>query len=100
MRRSVKGPCHGRLVLARRLRERGVRVDSNGRGSSLKSMLRRANAVGARLCVLLGDGELDKGVVKVKDLTAHTEQEEPLALAPERIVLLLGAPLPKDEDSR
>jgi histidyl-tRNA synthetase len=88
------------LVLARQLRERGVRVDLDGRGSSLKSMLRRANSVGARLCVLLGDGELDKGVVKVKDLAAHSEQEEPLALAPERIVALLGAPLPKDGDSR
>lgn len=88
------------LVLARQLRERGAYVDMDGRGASLRSMLRRANAVGARLCVLIGDGELDKGVVKVKDLAAHSEHEEPLALAPERIAVLLGAPLPKDEDRR
>src|SRR5204863_8849597 len=41
------------LLLARQLRERGIPVDLDGRGSSLKSMLRRANAVGARLCILL-----------------------------------------------
>src|SRR5205814_4687852 len=45
------------LVLARELRTRGVRVDLDGRGGSLKSMLRRANAVGARLCVIIGDSE-------------------------------------------
>jgi histidyl-tRNA synthetase len=88
------------LVLARQLRERGIRVDLDGRGSSLKAMLRRANAVGALLCVIIGDGELDKGVVKVKDLSAHSEEEQPLAQAPDRIVALLGAPVPKDEDSR
>ena len=41
-------------------------------------MLRRANALGARLCVILGDGELERGVVAVKDLAAHTQEEIPL----------------------
>jgi histidyl-tRNA synthetase len=89
------------LVLARRLREKGAVVDLDGRGNSLKSMLRRANAVGARLCVLLGDSELDQGIVKIKDLAAHAEHEEPLASAPDRIVALLGtAAVPKHEDPR
>ena len=74
------------LVLARDLRERGVVVDFDGRGNSMKSMLRRANAVGARLCVILGDAELDRGVVKVKDLTGHAEEELPRAAVVDAIV--------------
>jgi histidyl-tRNA synthetase len=88
------------LVLARDLRERGVRTELDGRGGSVKSMLRRANALGARVCVLLGDAELDRGVVKVKDLAGHTEQEEPMDAAVDRISQLVAAPAPKHEDPR
>jgi histidyl-tRNA synthetase len=62
-------------VLARELRSRGVRTDVDTRGSSLKAMLRRAGSEGARLCVLIGDRELDQGVVRIKHLDAHSEEE-------------------------
>ena len=88
------------LVLARDLRSRGVRTEVDGRGGSVKSMLRRANALGARLCLLLGDSELDKGVVKLKDLAAHAENEEPIDLAAERVAALIAAPVAKHEDPR
>jgi histidyl-tRNA synthetase len=65
------------LVLARELRQLGVRVDFDGRGNSMRSMLRRADTVGATLCVVLGDAELDRGVVQLKDLAQHTQQELP-----------------------
>lgn len=61
--------------LARDLRNGGVRVDLDARGNSPKSMLRRANSVGTRLCILLGDSELDKGVIQIKDLAHHSQQE-------------------------
>ena len=64
--------CRSRVTFARA----GVRVDVDGRGASVKAMLRRANGIGARVCVLIGDSELDRGIVKVKDLTLHTESEE------------------------
>jgi histidyl-tRNA synthetase len=86
------------LVLARDLRERGVVVDYDGRGNSMKSMLRRANAVGARFCVILGDTELDRGIVKLKDLTGHAEEELPRKDAVDAIVARVSgtpsAPLP------
>ncbi|HEX4474657.1 MAG TPA: histidine--tRNA ligase [Polyangiaceae bacterium] len=82
------------LVLARSLRERGVPTDLDGRGTSMKSMLRRANSRGARLAVLIGDQELDRGVFKVKDLAAHTEIDVPRATAAEQISELMArAPL-------
>jgi histidyl-tRNA synthetase len=89
------------LVLARDLRERGVVVDVDGRGNSMKSMLRRANGVGARFCVILGDAELERGVVKLKDLTGHAEEELPRATAVDTIVARVsGTPSAPSEEPR
>jgi histidyl-tRNA synthetase len=62
------------LQLARDLRRRGIRCEVDTRGSSLKSQLRRANALGARMVLILGESELAEGVVQVKDLDARTEE--------------------------
>lgn len=69
------------LVMARELRRLGVPADLDGRGVSLKAMLRRANALGATHCLVLGEAELDRGVVQLKDLAAHGQEELPLASA-------------------
>ena len=61
------------LVLGRDLRRAGIRTDVDTRGTSLKSQLRRANTLGARIAVVLGDSELADGVVQVKDLMGHTQ---------------------------
>lgn len=65
------------LVIGRALREAGVPTLVETRGGSLKSMLRRANGVGARVALVLGDGELDRGVVQLKDLAAHAQADVP-----------------------
>jgi histidyl-tRNA synthetase len=44
------------------------------RGTSLKSQLRRANQLGARVVLILGDSELAEDAVQVKDLDAHTQE--------------------------
>jgi histidyl-tRNA synthetase len=69
------------LVLGRDLRQLGVRTEVDGRGGKIKAMLRRADAFGATLCVLLGEGELERGVATVKDLARHTQIEVPLESA-------------------
>jgi histidyl-tRNA synthetase len=79
------------LLLARELRGRGVACEVDGRGGSLKAMLRRANALESRLCVLLGDEELGRGVLAVKDLARHTQDEVPLAGAAETLATRLEA---------
>ncbi|KYF56670.1 histidine--tRNA ligase, partial [Sorangium cellulosum] len=66
------------LLLAKELRALGVSVELDGRGGRLKAMLRRADALGARLCVILGDSEVERGVVQIKDLVAHLQEEIPL----------------------
>lgn len=63
------------LVLGRDLRKAGLRAHVDARGNSLKSMLRRADGLGARICLVLGDTEVDRGVVQLKDLAAHTQRD-------------------------
>ncbi len=65
------------LEMARGLRSNGIRVEVDTRGSSLKSQLRRANALGARMVLILGESELRDGTVQVKDLDAHTQDTMP-----------------------
>lgn len=67
------------LVIARELRAAGVPVVVEGRGGSLKSMLRRANSLGSTTAIVLGDGELDRGVVQLKDLANHAQSDVPRA---------------------
>ena len=63
------------LAIAKNLRGYGVPADVDGRRGSLKSMLRRANSSGATYCIILGDTELGRGTVQVKDLVAHTQED-------------------------
>jgi histidyl-tRNA synthetase len=56
------------LSLARDVRSRGQRAELDGRGNSVKSMMRRADAAGARLCIVLGDAEVATAEVVIKDL--------------------------------
>lgn len=85
------------LTLAKRLRQHGFTTEVDGRGTSLKSMLRRANGGGARFCVVLGESELGRGVVQLKDLARHEQDEVPLAELPERLTARLSSPATNTE---
>src|SRR5574341_2268249 len=60
---------------ARALRASGLRVDLDHRGGSPKRQLRRADHLGARLVVLVGDDELARGTASVKDLRTGEQTE-------------------------
>ncbi|MGA2449835.1 MAG: histidine--tRNA ligase [Polyangiaceae bacterium] len=62
------------LALGRDLRRAGIRCDIDTRGTSLKSQLRRATALGARFALILGESELREGLVQLKDLDAHSQE--------------------------
>jgi histidyl-tRNA synthetase len=74
------------LVLGRDLRRVGVACEVDGRGGSLKSMLRRANALGARVALIVGEQELADGVVMVKDLSGHAQDK----VARDRVVAVVA----------
>jgi histidyl-tRNA synthetase len=60
-------------VLGRELRDAGLRVETDLRGGSFKSQLRRADKMGAQVALLLGESELESGTVQLKNLKAQTQ---------------------------
>ena len=54
----------------------GVRVEMNGGGGSFKSQLKRADRSGAQVAVIVGDGELERGVAAVKPLREEAGQAD------------------------
>ncbi|AKF06386.1 histidine--tRNA ligase [Sandaracinus amylolyticus] len=66
-------------VLLRDLRAAGLVADGDLRGQSLKSQLRRADKLGAKVVLVLGPAETERGVVQLKDLAAHSSSEVPRA---------------------
>jgi histidyl-tRNA synthetase len=61
------------LELANELRHRGVTVELGYRGNMSKRM-KHANKVNARLALLIGDDELAKGVVTLRDLDSGAQE--------------------------
>lgn len=56
------------LLLAQGLRELGLMGETDYAPGSLKSRLRQANRLGARLCLILGSEEFEQGTVTLKDM--------------------------------
>jgi histidyl-tRNA synthetase len=77
-------------LLGRQLRETGLRVESDLRGGSLKSQLRRADKLDARVAMILGEDEVAKGVVQLKDLKNKTQEQVLRADAAPRVHALLS----------
>lgn len=64
------------LELAHRMREeRKLTVEMFSPERGLKALLRRADRIGARYAVIIGDNELARGVAQVREL-AHSRQSE------------------------
>jgi histidyl-tRNA synthetase len=90
---------HEALGLARELRAAGIGTDLDGRGGSMKSMLRRADSLGARVCLVLGDSEVQEKQVQVKDLAARTQQQCSRADVVATVAQLLASPPPPPASS-
>ena len=78
------------LSLAHDLRRRGLIVDLAASGNVSKRM-KRADKVGARMAVFLGDDELARGVAVLRDLANGAQREVPLV---ELVDMLAPAPPP------
>lgn len=84
-------------LLGRDLRRLGIRTEVDGRGGKIKGMLRRADSLGTRLCVIIGDGELQRGVATVKDLAGHAQTEVQLDTAATSLAEQVRATAPIDQ---
>jgi histidyl-tRNA synthetase len=72
------------LDVLQALRRGGVVAEIAYRGN-LKRRMERANRIGARAAVILGDEEIAAGVAQLRDLDAGTQEKVPLAEVPGRL---------------
>ena len=70
-----------------RLRVAGISADMSFGDRGLKGAMKGADRAGARFALVLGDRELESGMVAVKDLAAHEQIDVPL---PELVTHLQG----------
>lgn len=80
------------LVLARDVRRAGLRCEVDTRQASMKSLLRRANVLGARIALIVGDREIADGVVEVKDLDARTQERVARADVVAKVAAIAASP--------
>jgi len=62
------------LGLARALRNAGLAVELDGSGAAFGKQFKRADRSGAPLALVLGDGEVTQGLVRVKPLLVEGEE--------------------------
>ena len=67
------------LVIASRLREKGIWVEIGYTGHSLRSQLRRADRLSARYVLIMGDDEIKSSKLKWKRLSDGTQGEIPIS---------------------
>ncbi len=61
------------LQLAEQLRAKGLWVEINYDNTSLRSQMRKANRIGTKNVIVLGEDELKTGEIVVKDMTEKEE---------------------------
>ncbi|WP_419728703.1 histidine--tRNA ligase [Lichenicola sp.] len=76
------------VKLLQALRQGGVRAEMAYRGN-LKRRMERANRIGAGFAVILGDAEVERGVVQLKDLGGGGQEEVALDEVATRVAFLL-----------
>lgn len=78
---AAEGPA---LDMLQALRRQGVVAEIAYRGN-LKRRMERANRIGARAAVILGEEEIAAGVAQLRDLDAGTQEKVPLLEVPGRL---------------
>ncbi len=73
------------FTLTQQLRANGVKADSDLCVRSLKAQFKFADKLGARLIVMVGGDEFERGTVRVRNLQTREEQDIPIGEAAEKI---------------
>ena len=63
------------LAICSALREKGISAQTDICGRGLKAQMRYANKIGARFSVVLGDNELESGMIRIKNMETGEEKE-------------------------
>ena len=79
------------LALARTLRRAGLSVELDSSGAAFGKQFKRADRSGAAWAAVLGDGEVDKGVVRLRPLRVEGDERQlSIADAPDMAQLVRG----------
>ena len=70
-----QGAARQAIVVARGLRAANLSVEMLSPERKLKALLSRASKIGARFAVIIGEDELARGVVQLRDLKQSTQRE-------------------------
>lgn len=62
------------ILLAQRLRTRGFGGEVSFEAKSIKAQMRQANRLGVKTCLILGQDEMEKGQIMVKDMGTGAQQ--------------------------
>ena len=73
------------------LRRGGIRADLAYGGRGLKGAMKAADRSGARYALVLGDRDLEAGMIQLKDLSDGSQTEVPLDGAVAAVDRALGA---------
>ena len=65
--------------LAFQVRSQGVSADFDMMGRGLKAQMRYADKVNAKFVAIIGDNEIDRGTVALKDMSTGEQREVPMA---------------------
>jgi len=63
------------LGILNELRKNGVACDTNYEDKSLKGAMRKANDLGAHIVLIIGDNEIEKGTITLKDMISGEQRE-------------------------
>ena len=64
------------LVITDELRQKGFKVDRSFGNRSMKAQMKAADKSGAKIALIIGEDEVEKGVVTIRDLRGEEGQEE------------------------
>lgn len=79
------------FLLMSTLQRQGLQVEMEYAAKSLKAQMRRAGKLGARYVLILGEEELTRQMVTLRDMDAGTQRELALEGLEEQLLALLGA---------
>lgn len=73
-------------VLCSKLRDEGLKAETDICGRGLKAQMKYANKIGAKFTLVLGDNEIESGKARLKDMADGSERE----ISPDNLVEELG----------
>ena len=82
---------HRGFLLSQEIRELGLEVELDYEGRSLKSQMRRADKLGSRYVLILGDDEIERNQAQLRDMQEKTQSVLPLGDAAAQLKQLMNS---------